>query len=192
MIDLKQIKQGLKDNWIAEKYANKTVFRIGVFAILILMGISIYLNGLGSHIYVNCQDKNITPHQGYSTDLGEIVNGQLIKTKKQIQSEIKNGSFEYNLNVRQGNFCLNPLYVCDIGESPNIDFCLPEYINKEHEELCKKGYCKKNMLPGETIGNKPSYLTQNIRVFIFSILLFTFLLNHLLYEKRKKEDKDVS
>jgi len=71
---------------------------------------------------------------------------------------------ECPLNVRG---CSNPLYddSCYLTNTP-----------------CEKEF----LYPGETIGEKPSILTQNLGDIIISIIFLSFLLNYILYKRRKK------
>jgi len=66
--------------------------------------------------------------------------------------------------------CLNPLY---------DKFCPIDV------EACQKEY----LYPGETLGQKPSLLTQYLGDIFILILVFSFLLNYIIHKRRCKNGK---
>lgn len=85
--------------------------------------------------------------------------------------------------------CLNPLYICEVGETPSINTCSDGYINKHHETICLQGGCERYLMPYEEVGKKINFFGRNVGVFIFLTLFFTGLINHFNYRIKNNKKK---
>lgn len=79
--------------------------------------------------------------------------------------------------------CTNELYI----------ICNPDgelyYRNtKICEEINPNMYEKQFLLGGESIGQQPSFLAENIEFLFFIIILLTFVFNHLIFNKGGKTE----
>jgi len=78
--------------------------------------------------------------------------------------------------------CLNPFHVCDLKENEINDFCL---YKRPAEKYCINNLCdKKYILPGETVGFKPTPIFIYYNEICFLLLLLAFGLNHFLWRRR--------
>jgi hypothetical protein len=87
--------------------------------------------------------------------------------------------------------CVNPFYICNAQEEKNplLTYdCVPiEQLPKQIKELClKNNTCEQRFLvPGQTIGDKPSFFVLNYNFICLLIVALAFLLNHLYYKFMK-------
>ena len=77
--------------------------------------------------------------------------------------------------------CANTFYDCK-HKLFVVSNC--EYINSLN---CPHNLCNiKQIMPGQTIGDKPSFLYRNFFAFTITIIFATFAINHNLYFYRRK------
>lgn len=86
-----------------------------------------------------------------------------------------------------GPRCENILYWCTQEYNILMDMKIQdcgdaEYICNKWEYLCTFEY----LLPGESVGHKPSFISAHTVDIFFVTIIFAFGLNHLLY-RRKRE-----
>jgi hypothetical protein len=85
----------------------------------------------------------------------------------------------YNIECNDEKGCLNPFVSCK--NSFYNPYC--EFINKLE---CKGINCDVAQIQkGEYIGTKPPYVVENFNFLVFSILVFTFAINQIIYWRKQ-------
>jgi len=83
-------------------------------------------------------------------------------------------SIKLECPLERSSPCINPVYECEAGEYEGCSFEVPE-------AYCPEGLCHLKTLPQGFYYGRSDVLATQPELLIFIIILYTFIINHLVY-----------